>query len=134
MRKRAMLAALAMLVAACGGSDNPSTPTDTRITETFNGSLDDPNRCTCGNGINQYTITVATAGVLDATATFQPADAELVVRLLDSSFNQIFQTSTRSGNTARLSHNAAAGTYRMQVFMGGGGPRQATFSLAVTHP
>jgi hypothetical protein len=132
----ALVALTAMIVACSGGDDTPTGPS--RTTENFSGSLDDPTRCTCNNGvtngINQYTIQVATRGVVDAAATFQPADATLVVRLLDETFNTVFVVSTRSGNTARFSHDAAPGTYRVQVFLASDGPRQATFSLAVTHP
>jgi hypothetical protein len=109
------------------------TPTPTR-TETFTGNLDDPTRCACANGINQYTVTVAANGKLDAVAVVQPSDAQLVVRLLDSTFNTVFATSTQSGNTARLTFDVTPATYRIQAFLRSDGPRQATFTLAVTHP
>jgi hypothetical protein len=133
MTRRGVLIGWALMVVACGSSStSPTTPT--LRTQTFNGSLDDPTRCTCGNGINQYTVEVGATGRLDAAATFQPADAALVVRLLDSSFNTVHAVSTRSGNTARLEFNVVPATYRMQVFLSSEGPRQATFALTVTHP
>lgn len=131
MRRRWALAVFALMLWGCGGG-SPAAPS--RQTVTFTGSLDDPTACTCGNGINQFTITVTAAGRVDATATFQPADAQLVARLLDSSFNTVFATSTRSGNTASLSHEATPATYRLQVFLASSGPRQATFTLSVIHP
>jgi len=103
-------------------------------TENFSFNLVDPDRCTCGNGVAQYTIDVAAAGTLDAVATWTPADAKLVVRLLDSSFNTVFVTSTPTGTTARLSFDVTPGTYRMQVFLASDGSRTASYQLSVTHP
>ena len=131
MNTRAALLFMTLTLAACG-SDSPTGPQIR--TENFSFSLVDPDRCTCGNGIGQYTIDVAAAGTLDATATWTPADANLVVRLLDSSFNTIFATSTPTGTTARLSHNVTPGTYRMQVFLGSTGARSASYQLTVSHP
>jgi hypothetical protein len=128
---RAALLFMTLALAACG-SDSPTGP-QVR-TETFSFSLVDPDRCTCGNGIAQYTIDVAAAGTLDATATWTPADANVIVRLLDSSFNTVFATSTATGATARLSHNVTPGTYRMQVFLSGTGARNASYQLSVSHP
>jgi hypothetical protein len=134
-RRLALVALTAMTLACSGGDDTPTGPS--RVTENFSGSLDDPTRCTCNNGvtngIGQFTIQVANQGTVEAAATFQPADAALVVRLLDQTFNTVFVVSTRSGNTARFTHEAAPGTYRVQVFLASDGPRQATYSVAVTH-
>ncbi len=128
------LLALAVCLAACGGGggDTPTGPS--RRTETFSGSLNDPSRCTCGDGINQYTIQVAARGTVEAAGMPAPADAQLVVRLLDESFNTVLATSTLSGGVARFALDVSPGTYRVQVFLGSDGPRQATFTLAVTHP
>lgn len=128
-----LLAGLLVLVLVGCGSDSSTTPTSRR-TETFSGSLNDPTACNCGNGVNQYAIEVASAGQLDATATWQETDAIVIVRLLDSSFNTVFATSTASGTTARLSHSVTPATYRMQVFLAQSGARTATFQLVVTHP
>ena len=50
MKKRLALAAMtAMIVACSGGEDMPTGPS--RVTENFSGSLDDPTRCTCNNGV-----------------------------------------------------------------------------------
>jgi len=122
---------MTLTMAACG-SDSPTGPQ--MRTEDFSFNLVDPDRCTCGNGLAQYTIDVAAAGTLDAVATWSPADANLVVRLLDSSFNTVFATSTPTGTTARLSFGVTPGTYRMQVFLSGTGSRTASYQLSVTHP
>jgi hypothetical protein len=130
----ARLAALGLALALAGCGNDPAAPTPVLRTLNFNGSLQDPTGCTCGDGINQYTVQPGASGRLDAVATFQPADAQIVVRLLDESFNTVFAVSTRSGTSARLSHDVAPGTYRLQVFLASSGPRQATFGLTVTHP
>ena len=38
------------------------------------------------------------------------------------------------GGVARFALDVNPGTYRAQVFLASDGPRQATFTLAVTHP
>ena len=131
MRTRAALLLLTLTMAACG-SDSPTGPQ--MRTENFSFNLVDPDRCTCGNGVAQYTIDVAAAGTLDAVATWTPADANIVVRLLDSSFNTVFATSTQTGATARLAFDVTPGTYRMQVFLRSDGSRTASYQLSVTHP
>jgi len=123
---------LALTLVGCG-SDSTTTPTPRR-TETFLGSLTDPTACNCGNGINQYTIEVASAGQLEATATWAESGAVVIVRLLDSSFNTVFATSTATGTTARLSQAVTPATYRIQVFLAQSGARAASFQLTVTHP
>ena len=125
-----MLAAL--VAGGCGSSDAPTTPT--RQTQTVSGSLDDPTRCTCDGGIRTYTVNSTTSGTIEASATFQPADARLVVRLLDSSLNTVHVVSTLSGNTARFTFNGPAASYGVQVFLASDGPRQATFNLTLTYP
>jgi hypothetical protein len=126
---------LAVLLTGCGG-DTPTTPQDTRRTSTFSGTLDDPTRCTCGVGvgIGVYSVQPSAAGRLEAVATVQPADAKLVVRLLDTSLNTVHVVSTQSGNTASLQFDVAPGTYALQVFLASDGPRQASYSLAVKYP
>ena len=132
MGRLLMIMGVAVLMAGCGG-DSPSGPS--QVTETFSDSLDDPTRCTCGNGLKRYTVQVGAAGTMEASASFQPADAQVVVQLLDSTFNTVLAVSTRTGAAARLGYQATApGTYRLQVFLASDGPRQATFSLSVVHP
>ncbi len=131
-RRLALLLAVALLPAC--GSSTPTTPTDTRRTSTFSGSLNDPNRCTCDAGIGVFTIKPSAAGRLDASATVQPTDAKLVVRLLDQSENIVYAVSTLTGNTATLGFDVAAGTYTVQVFLASDGPRQATYNLSVIYP
>ena len=110
------------------------TPKDTRRVSTFNGSLDDPTRCTCGSGLGSFSVQPIASGRLDAVATVQPADAKLVVRLLDPSLNTVHVVSTQTGSTASLGFDVTAGTYAIQVFLASDGPRQATYNLTVTYP
>jgi hypothetical protein len=125
---------LAALLSACGSSMT-STPSDTRRTSTFSGTLDDPTRCTCAPGaLGAFTVQPNASGRLDAVATVQPADAKLVVRLLDPSLNTVHVVSTQTGATASLNFNVAPGTYAIQVFLASDGPRQASYSLSVTYP
>ena len=122
---------LVLVLQGCGG-DSPTGPQ--LKTETFSFSLTDPDRCNCGNGIAQYTIEVTEPGTLEATATWNPADAVLVVRLLNDNFTTVFATSTPTGTTARLSSAVTRGTYRIQVFLAPTGGRNATYQLTITHP
>ena len=131
MRTLASLCLLTLALHGCGG-DSPTGPE--LKTQTFSFSLTDPNRCTCGDGLAQYTIEVGSSGPLEATATWQPADAVVVVRLLNENFTTIFATSAATGTTARLSHQVTPGTYRVQVFLGPTGGRAASYQLSVTHP
>jgi hypothetical protein len=125
---------LAALLSACGSSMT-MTPQDTRRTSTFSGTLDDPTRCTCAPGaLGAFTVQPNASGRLDAVATVQPADAQLVVRLLDSSLNTVHVVSTQTGATAALNFTVAPGTYAIQVFLASDGPRQASYSLSVTYP
>jgi hypothetical protein len=132
-RRITLCLTLITLLSACGSSTTP-TSQDMRRVATFNGTLDDPKSCTCGSGLGAYTIQPIASGRLDAVATVQPADAKLVVRLLDASLNTIYVVSKQSGNTATLNFDVAADTYAVQVFLGSDGPRQASYSLTVTYP
>ena len=135
-RRIALCLTLAALLSACGSSMTATsmTPKDTRRVSTFSGTLDDPARCTCGAGIGAYGVQPSASGRLDAVATVQPADAKLVVRLLDPSLNTVYVVSTQTGSTAALNFDVTAGTYAIQVFLASDGPRQATYSLNVTYP
>ena len=124
---------LAALLSACGSSMT-TTPQDTRRVTTFSGALDDPTRCTCGGGLGAFSVQPTASGRLDAVATVQPADAKLVVRLLDPSLNTVHVVSTQTGATAALNFNVAPGTYAIQVFLASDGPRQASYSLSVMYP
>ena len=125
--------ALAMLLSACGSYMSP-TPQDMRRVSNFNGTLDDPNRCTCGGGLGTFSVQPGASGMLEAVAMVQPADARLVVRLLDPSLNTVHAVSQQSGSTATLNFNVAPGTYGIQVFLASDGPRQASYSLVVRYP
>lgn len=127
------IVALAAALAACGG-DSGTTPAVTLRTQTFQATLVDPTSCNCGNGINIYRIDVAAAGRLDATATWTPSDAVVILRLMDPTLNTVFAASTHSGTTATLTHAVTPGTYQMQVFLNQGPGRTATFQLNVRHP
>jgi uncharacterized repeat protein (TIGR01451 family) len=134
LRRRAASLLFSTLTLAACGSESPTTTLPV-TTETFPSfTIVDPDRCTCGNGLATYTVTLANAGTVDATATFSPADAVLVVRILDANFVNVLATSTISGSTARFTQSLAPGSYRIQVFLASSGPRSATFQLAVTHP
>ena len=135
MTQRITLAlTLAALLSACGSSMT-MTPQDTRRTSTFSGTLDDPTRCTCAPGaLGAFTVQPNASGRLDAVATFQPADAKLVVRLLDPSLNTVHVVSTQTGATAALNFTVAPGTYAIQVFLASDGPRQASYNLSVAYP
>ena len=124
---------LTALLSACGSSMT-MTPQDTRRVSTFSGTLDDPTRCTCGGGLGAFSVQPIASGRLDAVATVQPADAKLVVRLLDPSLNTVHVVSTQTGATAALNFTVAPGTYAIQVFLASDGPRQASYSLSVTYP
>jgi len=125
---------LAALLSACGSSTT-MTPPDTRRVSTFSGTLDDPTRCTCAPGaLGAFTVQPNASGRLDAVATVQPADAKLVVRLLDPSLNTVHVVSTQTGATATLNFTVAPGTYAIQVFLASDGPRQASYNLSVTYP
>jgi hypothetical protein len=125
---------LAALLSACGSSTT-MTPPDTRRVSTFSGTLDDPTRCTCApSALGVFTVQPNASGRLDAAATVQPADAKLVVRLLDPSLNTVHVVSTQTGATAALNFTVAPGTYAIQVFLASDGPRQASYSLSVTYP
>jgi hypothetical protein len=125
---------LAALLSACGSSMT-ATPPDTRRVSTFSGTLDDPTRCTCAPGaLGAFTVQPNASGRLDAVATVQPADAKLVVRLLDPSLNTVHVVSTQTGATAALNFTVAPGTYAIQVFLASDGPRQASYNLSVTYP
>jgi hypothetical protein len=136
MTRRTILSVtLAALLAGCGGYDSPTTPQDSRRVSTFTGTLNDPSRCTCDAGLGRFSVQAAAAGRLDAVATVTPADARLVVRLLDSSQNTVFVVSQQNGNTASLGFDVTAGTtYSIQVFLASDGPRQASYSLTVRYP
>ena len=122
------------LLSACGSSMT-ATPPDTRRVSTFSGTLDDPTRCTCAPGaLGTFTVQPNASGRLDAVATVQPADAKLVVRLLDPSLNTVHVVSTQTGATAALNFTVAPGTYAIQVFLASDGPRQASYNLSVTYP
>jgi hypothetical protein len=125
---------LAALLSACGSSMT-TTPPDTRRVSTFSGTLDDPTRCTCApSALGAFTVQPNASGRLDAMATVQPADAKLVVRLLDPSLNTVHAVSTQSGATATLNFTVAPGTYAIQVFLASDGPRQASYNLSVAYP
>jgi hypothetical protein len=129
---RALSCVLALGLAACG-SDSPTTPS--LQTHSYTATLTDPQKCQCGNGVNQYIVDVKEAGRVEANLTWTPADAVVIVRLMDSSFNTVFATSVANGATARLSHQVtAAGSYRLQLFLSQGGATNATYQLIVTHP
>ena len=129
-----ILLILAALLSACGSSTT-MTPPDTRRVSTFSGTLDDPTRCTCAPGaLGAFTVQPNASGRLDAVATVQPADAKLVVRLLDPSLNTVHVVSTQTGATATLNFTVAPGTYAIQVFLASDGPRQASYNLSVTYP
>ena len=132
-RKLLLALALAVSLSACGSSMT-SSPPDNRRVSTFSGGLDDPTRCTCGVGLGSYTVQPSASGRLDAVATVQPADARLVVRLLDRTVNTVHVVSQQSGNTATLNFDVTPGTYAIQVFLASDGPRQATYNLTVTYP
>jgi hypothetical protein len=125
---------LTALLSACGSSMT-MTPPDTRRVSTFSGTLDDPTRCTCApSALGAFTVQPSASGRLDAVATVQPADAKLVVRLLDPSLNTVHVVSTQTGATAALNFTVAPGTYAIQVFLASDGPRQASYSLSVMYP
>ena len=132
IKKLAGIVLFAALVAGCGTST--TDPTTGITTDRYSGTLVDPNSCNCGNGINQYAVVVAKDGVVEATATWTEANAVVILRLTDNSFNTVYAVSTANGTTARLAHNAPAGQYQVQVFLNQGPGRTATFNLEIKHP
>ena len=126
--------ALAAVFTACGGGTPMPTPQDTRQVSSFNATLDDPSRCTCDNGLRTYGIRTLAAGRLDIVATVQPAEARLVVRLMDNTINTVHAVSTQTGATARLGFDVVPANYVVQVFLASDGPRQATFTLEARYP
>ena len=132
-RRFALASTLAALLSACGSSMT-GPPPDNRRVSTFSGNLDDPTRCTCGVGLGSFSVQPSASGRLDAVATVQPADAKLVVRLLDSTLNTVHVVSQQTGNTASFNFTVTPGTYGIQVFLASDGPRQASYNLTVTYP
>jgi hypothetical protein len=118
---------------ACGGK-LPTGRQETRRVSSFSGALDDPTKCTCNDGMRTFTVRPSVSGHLDAIATVQPADAHLMVRLVDSDLDTVVTVSTQQGATARLGFGVSPATYVVQVFLASDGPRQATFRLDVTYP
>jgi hypothetical protein len=135
-RPFALALTLAALFSGCGSNMTTTStpPKDTRRVSTFSGSLDDPARCTCGGGLGAFSVQPIASGRLDAVATVLPADAKLVVRLLDPSLNTVYVVSTQTGTTSSLGFDVTPGTYAIQVFLASDGPRQATYNLTVTYP
>jgi len=126
--------ALASTFLACGGGTPMTGPQDTRQVSSFSGTLDDPARCTCDNGMRTYGIRTLAAGHLDIVANVQPAEARLVVRLLDNTVNTVYSVSTQTGATARLGFDVVPASYVVQVFLASDGPRQASFTLEAKYP
>ena len=122
-------AGLPILELATGGPrDAPDRHRALRATVDWSlGLLDEPDR-------RRFAALGVFAGGLDAVAAVQPADAKLVVRLLDSSLNTVHVVSTQTGATAALNFTVAPGTYAIQVFLASDGPRQASYSLSVMYP
>src|SRR5262245_36086850 len=80
-RRLAVVCRSSVSLSGCG-SASPTAPT--LRTESFPAfTITDPTACNCGNGIAQYKIDVAAAGPLEATASWTPSDATVIVRLLD---------------------------------------------------
>lgn len=132
IRKLAGIVLFAALAAGCGTST--TDPTTGITTDRYSGTLVDPTSCNCGNGINQYPVVVARDGAVEATVTWTEANAVVILRLTDNTFNTVYAVSTANGTTARLAHNAPAGQYQMQVFLNQGPGRTATFNLEIRHP
>jgi hypothetical protein len=129
-----MVLCVAVLTSLACGSEPPAGPQDTRRTSSFSGTLDDPRKCTCDEGARTFSVRSSAAGRIDMVATVQPADAKLVVRLLDNGLDTVYAVSVQQGATARLSFDAPPATYAVQVFLASDGPRHATFTLEVTYP
>jgi hypothetical protein len=134
IKKIAGIALLAGL-AACGGSDSPTDPNTGIVTQRFSDTIVDPTSCNCApTGTYRYPIVVGKAGVVEATATWREANAVVILRLVDNSFNTIFAASTATGTTARFAQQVEPGQYIVDIFLNQGPGRTATFNLEVKHP
>src|SRR5438309_670646 len=114
-----ILAALALTVAACSGSNSTptlTTPAAPTITETFPGTVQP------SFGVDFHTFTVAQAGTLSVTLTAAGPPSTIYmgvgVGTPSSSTCAVISgdsTITPAGVTAQLTGTVAAGTYCVQV-------------------
>jgi len=121
-----VLAAVAGVAAAAAGGGSSSQ--DSRRTETF-GPIAQP----LGSQ-QRHTINVLAAGALDATLTWNEANALLRIYVQDAAQNPL-PGSNRTGNqTAALTLSVTPQIYEFFVLHDTGSGGTGTYTLTVTHP
>lgn len=115
-----------------GGSNSPSGGGEDRTLETFQGVL-------CGDFAvceqnRQYNISVAAAGLLEATATWVESRAQFTLELQDSAGRRVAVSNRVDTNTAQLQASVSAQTYRLMIDRQDEQPGPFPFTLTVRHP
>jgi ABC-type nitrate/sulfonate/bicarbonate transport system permease component len=124
---------LATLVAACGSSSNPTTPTPTQITDTLTGTVNQ-------NGAVVQTFTTTTSGTVTATLTTLAPVSTITVGFALGTYNgttcQVVLDNPLAVQGSILTGTAqTAGTFCARVYDIGNitADSPITFTVTVTH-
>jgi hypothetical protein len=138
MRRTAMMLALAITTAECGGGSTSSptiaSPAATVTTETFNGSVD-------VGGSDSHPFTVAlSSGQLNVTLTAAGPPSTIYMSLGIGTFTGAMCTLltsasvvTQAGAIAQLTGTANAGSYCVMVSDAGNQVAPVTYAVTVIH-
>jgi hypothetical protein len=134
---RIALAIVALLsVSACHNDTTPAatTPTATRTTETFSGTVG-------VGGADSHTFTISAAGNVDVTLTAATPPATVVMGMSIGTPGTDRcvavaggTTQTAAGSSVQLSGVASPGTMCVDVHDPGGLSAPVTYTVTVTHP